>query len=288
MSFFESFLFDLSLCLMPTKIPFFKPGKQQPSNTDKSGKVVPRTISAPLSYPPTPYSVFQQCAHCPPQSSHSSLSAGGSEGTVQQSTSIVTIEQARPTPSHASSYHSFHRPPPSIRMPSNMTVRRNEHVAVAFVSINDEQSQAIAKPLTELLNTIGKYLEGPDSKEGTGHVIIGELVDIDRLMKLHTTDAEQGMKERVAASKRKKARRLLGQRKQREFLVFVMTFCHLLTTTCSRETCFRYSTPHHLRLCCSMDANWWFTLQSSHCTNCHCGTTLQSRPVDHCCVRLPF
>jgi hypothetical protein len=124
-------------------------------------------------------------------------------------------------------------------MPSNMTVRRNEHVAVAFVSINDEQSQARAKPLTELLNTIGKYLEGPDSKEGTGHVIIGELVDIDRLMKLHTTDAEQGMKERVAASKRKKARRLLGQRKQREFLVFVMTFCHLLTTTCSRETCFR-------------------------------------------------
>jgi hypothetical protein len=101
-------------------------------------------------------------------------------------------------------------------MPSNMTVRRSEHVAVAFVSINDEESQAIAKPLTELLDTIGEYLEGPDSEEGAGRVIIGELVDVDRLMKLHTTDIEQGKRERVAAAKRKKGRKLLGARKQRE------------------------------------------------------------------------
>lgn len=101
-------------------------------------------------------------------------------------------------------------------MPSNMTVRRSEHVAVAFVSINDEESQAIAKPLSELLDTISEYLEGPDSDEGVGRLIIGELVDVDRLMKLHTTDAEQGKRERVMAAKRKKGRKLLRTRKQRK------------------------------------------------------------------------
>lgn len=100
-------------------------------------------------------------------------------------------------------------------MPSNMTARRSEHVAVAIVSIDDDESQSIAKPLFELLDTIGEYLEGPDSEEGAGRVIIGELVDTDRLLKLHTTDAEQGKKERVAAAKRKR-RRLLGTRKPRE------------------------------------------------------------------------
>jgi hypothetical protein len=102
-------------------------------------------------------------------------------------------------------------------MPSNMSARRSEHVAVAFVSINDEESQAIANPLAELLDTIGDYLEGPDSEEGAGRVIIRELIDVDRLMQLHTTDAERGKKERVAAAKRKRGRRLIGTRKQREY-----------------------------------------------------------------------
>jgi hypothetical protein len=113
--------------------------------------------------------------------------------------------------------HSLQRPPPSIRVPSNLTVRRREQVAVAFVSINDEESQGIAKPLNALLNTIAGYLEGPDRDEDAGRVIIEELVDVDRLMKLHTTDAEQGKKERVAAAKRKKGRKIFRQRKQRQW-----------------------------------------------------------------------
>lgn len=108
-------------------------------------------------------------------------------------------------------------------MPSNLTIRRSEQLAVAFVSINDDETAAIAKPLTDLLDVIGDYLDGPGSAEGSGRVIIGELVDVDRLLKLHTSDAEEAKKALVATRKRKYKRRLLGMRKPRKSSLPFMT-----------------------------------------------------------------
>lgn len=108
---------------------------------------------------------------------------------------------------------SFAFEPPTVCLTANITQPRGKHQGLAIVSISDEESATIVKPYTDLLETIGTYLEGPDAADGDGQKIIGELIDVDRLMKLHLSDASEGHAATLEAAKRKKARRLLGRKK---------------------------------------------------------------------------
>lgn len=110
-------------------------------------------------------------------------------------------------------HNSFAFEPPTVCLTANIAQPRGKHQGLAIVSISDEESATIVKPYTDLLETIGTYLEGPEAAEGDGQRIIGELIDVDRLMKLHLSDASEGHAASHEAAKRKKARRLLGRRK---------------------------------------------------------------------------
>lgn len=110
-------------------------------------------------------------------------------------------------------HNSFALVPPTVCLTANMTQPRGKHQGLAIVSINDAESASIVKPYTDLLDTIGTYLEGPEATDGDGQMIIRELIDVDRLMKLHLSDASENHAATIEAAKRKKARRLLGRRK---------------------------------------------------------------------------
>ena len=129
-------------------------------------------------------------------------------------TTEATSELHHDTLNHCPSVvNSFAFEPPTVCLTANVTQPRGKHQGLAIVSISDEESASIVKPYTDLLETIGTYLEGPEAAEGDGQRIMGELIDVDRLMKLHLSDASEGHAAALEAAKRKKARRLLGRRK---------------------------------------------------------------------------
>lgn len=99
------------------------------------------------------------------------------------------------------------------------------------MSINDAESASIVKPYTDLLETIGTYLESPEATEGDGQMIIRELIDVDRLMKLHLSDVSEDHAATVEAAKRKKARRLLGRRKIGRIKLDFDAFARLTNTS---------------------------------------------------------
>ena len=137
-------------------------------------------------------------------------------GQVQhRKSSLITTEELHHDPlNHRPSVvNSFAFEPPTVCLTANIAQPRGKHQGLAIVSISDEESATIVKPYTDLLETIGTYLEGPEAAEGDGQRIIGELIDVDRLMKLHLSDASEGHAASLEAAKRKKARRLLGRRK---------------------------------------------------------------------------
>ena len=137
-------------------------------------------------------------------------------GQVQhRKSSLITTEELHHDPlNHRPSVvNSFAFEPPTVCLTANVTQPRGKHQGLAIVSISDEESASIVKPYTDLLETIGTYLEGPEAAEGDGQRIMGELIDVDRLMKLHLSDASEGHAAALEAAKRKKARRLLGRRK---------------------------------------------------------------------------
>lgn len=194
---------------MPSsKRPFFSKGSKDDSPPPPPVLPGHKKMVPPLAFPPTPYSVSMPHER------------GSAPPIRSRANSIATMNPDGPPASRFSvaSHHSFHRRPPSVRMPTNLTIRRSEQLAVAYVSIDDAETAAIARPILDLLDVIGDYLEGPASEEGSGRVIIGELVDVDRVLKLHTTDIEEAKKALVATRKRKKKRRILGMRKPREFV----------------------------------------------------------------------
>lgn len=129
-------------------------------------------------------------------------------------TTEATSELHHDTLNHCPSVvNSFAFEPPTVCLTANIAQPRGKHQGLAIVSISDEESASIVKPYTDLLETIGTYLEGPEAAEGDGQRIMGELIDVDRLMKLHLSDASEGHAAALEAAKRKKARRLLGRRK---------------------------------------------------------------------------
>ena len=129
-------------------------------------------------------------------------------------TTEATSELHHDTLNHCPSVvNSFAFEPPTVCLTANIAQPRGKHQGLAIVSISDEESASIVKPYTDLLETIGTYLEGPEAAEGDGQRIMGELIDVDRLMKLHLSDASEGHAAALDAAKRKKARRLLGRRK---------------------------------------------------------------------------
>lgn len=137
-------------------------------------------------------------------------------GQVQhRKSSLITTEELHHDPlNHRPSVvNSFAFEPPTVCLTANIAQPRGKHQGLAIVSISDEESASIVKPYTDLLETIGTYLEGPEAAEGDGQRIMGELIDVDRLMKLHLSDASEGHAAALEAAKRKKARRLLGRRK---------------------------------------------------------------------------
>ena len=137
-------------------------------------------------------------------------------GQVQRrKSSLITTEELHHDPlNHCPSVvNSFAFDPPTVCLTANIAQPRGKHQGLAIVSISDEESASIVKPYTDLLETIGTYLEGPEAAEGDGQRIMGELIDVDRLMKLHLSDASEGHAAALDAAKRKKARRLLGRRK---------------------------------------------------------------------------
>ena len=137
-------------------------------------------------------------------------------GQVQhRKSSLITTEELHHDPlNHRPSVvNSFAFEPPTVCLTANIAQPRGKHQGLAIVSISDEESASIVKPYTDLLETIGTYLEGPEAAEGDGQRIMGELIDVDRLMKLHLSDASEGHAAALDAAKRKKARRLLGRRK---------------------------------------------------------------------------
>ena len=137
-------------------------------------------------------------------------------GQVQhRKSSLITTEELHHDPlNHRPSVvNSFAFEPPTVCLTANVTQPRGKHQGLAIVSISDEESASIVKPYADLLETIGTYLEGPEAAEGDGQRIMGELIDVDRLMKLHLSDASEGHAAALDAAKRKKARRLLGRRK---------------------------------------------------------------------------
>ena len=137
-------------------------------------------------------------------------------GQVQhRKSSLITTEELHHDPlnHHPSVVNSFAFEPPTVCLTANIAQPRGKHQGLAIVSISDEESASIVKPYTDLLETIGTYLEGPEAAEGDGQRIMGELIDVDRLMKLHLSDASEGHAAALDAAKRKKARRLLGRRK---------------------------------------------------------------------------
>lgn len=134
-------------------------------------------------------------------------------GQVQhRKSSLITTEEL-PLNHRPSVVNSFAFEPPTVCLTANIAQPRGKHQGLAIVSISDEESASIVKPYTDLLETIGTYLEGPEAAEGDGQRIMGELIDVDRLMKLHLSDASEGHAAALDAAKRKKARRLLGRRK---------------------------------------------------------------------------